>query len=86
MKLRYEYEIIRSNLMSRVLSPSLNECLNELLRKEQIQLTQHVLKQQSSGRSPDVAYAAIANVPLVSLTVQEGSFIITLLLLKDNPL
>ena len=61
MKLRSEYELIRSNLMSRVPSPSLNECLNELLREEQSQLTQHVLKQQSSGNSHDVAYAATAN-------------------------
>ena len=61
MKLRSEYEIIRSNLMSSVPSPSLDECLNELLCEEQSQLTQHVLKQQSSGTSPDVAYAASAN-------------------------
>ena len=61
MKLRPVYEIVHSNLMSRVPSPSLNECLNELLREEQSQLTQHVLKQQSSGNCPDVAYAATAN-------------------------
>ena len=61
MKLRSEYEIIQSNLMSRVPAPSLNECLNELLREEQSQLTQHALKQQSSGTSPNVAYAANAN-------------------------
>ena len=47
MKLRSEYETVRSNLMSRVSSPSLNECLNELLREEQSQITQHNLKQQS---------------------------------------
>ena len=67
MKLRSEYEIICSNLMSRVPSPSPNECLNELLREEQSQLTQHVLRQQSSGNSPDIAYDATASyTPVVS--------------------
>lgn len=57
MKLRPEYETIRSGLLGRVPLPSLDECLNELLRKEQGQLTQVVLTQQTTNGSLEVAYA-----------------------------
>lgn len=49
MKLWPEFESVRSNLMSRVPAPSLDDCLNELLRDEQTQLTQGVLVRQVSG-------------------------------------
>ena len=49
MKLRPEFESVRSNLMSRVPAPSLDDCLNELLQEEQMQLTQGVLAPQVSG-------------------------------------
>lgn len=39
MKLRPKYEIVRSALMSRVLLPSLDDCLNEFLREEHLLLT-----------------------------------------------
>ena len=57
MKLRPQYESVRSNLMSRVPSPSLDECLNELLREEQRQLTQSGVLQQATPSAIDVAYS-----------------------------
>ena len=73
MKLRPEYETVRFNLMSRVPSPSLNECLNELLRKEQCQITQHALKQRSLGNPIDVAYVATGNRQSVTAYVAKGN-------------
>lgn len=40
MKLRLEFEPVRSNLMSRVPSPSIETCLSELLHEEQQIATQ----------------------------------------------
>lgn len=53
-----EYEIVRSGLMSRVPSPSLDDCLNELLREQQRQLTQVAFNEHASGGPLEVAYAA----------------------------
>lgn len=58
MKLMLEYEIVRSNLMSKVSYRSLNIRLNELLHEEQNQITQHALKQQSSRNATGVCYLA----------------------------
>ncbi|KAJ8755195.1 hypothetical protein K2173_018993 [Erythroxylum novogranatense] len=44
MKLRSEFEAVRSNLMSREPSPSLDICFGELLREEQRLLTQSAFK------------------------------------------
>lgn len=52
MKLRSEFEATRSNLMNRDPLPSLDTCLNDLLREEQRLLTQDTLKEQKY-----VAYA-----------------------------
>lgn len=57
MKLRSDFEGIRSNLMNRNPVPSLDSCLNELLREEQRLLTQTSMEQQKSTSVP-VAYAA----------------------------
>jgi len=55
MKLRYDFEGIRTNLMNRATVPSLDECLNEFLREEQRLLTQTTMDQQKSTSLP-VAY------------------------------
>ncbi|XP_057999163.1 uncharacterized protein LOC131177988 [Hevea brasiliensis] len=47
MKLRSDFETIRSNLMSRDPSPSLDVCFWELLREEQSLLTQSTFKQEN---------------------------------------
>ncbi|KAK2396270.1 putative mitochondrial protein [Trifolium repens] len=56
MKLRYDFEGIRTNLMNRATVPSLDECLNELLREEQRFLTQATMEQNKPASVP-VAYA-----------------------------
>ena len=66
--------------MSRVPSLTLNECLNELLREEQSQITKHTLKQQSSGDSLDVVYVATKNrSPATSQGPVRGSIILFIL-------
>lgn len=57
MKLSSKYESVRSSIMSRVPSPSLDERLNELLCEEQWRLTQVALTQQGSGVSLEAAYS-----------------------------
>jgi hypothetical protein len=56
MKLHLEFEVTCSNLMNRDPSLSLDVCFGELLREEQLLLTQAVF-QQDSNLNP-VAYAA----------------------------
>nr|GMD32586.1 Retrovirus-related Pol polyprotein from transposon TNT 1-94 [Ipomoea batatas] len=59
MKLRGEFETIRSNLMNRQLVPSMNICVGELLREEQRLTTLAVLEQKAQNSAPiPVAYAA----------------------------
>jgi hypothetical protein len=59
MKLRGEFEAIRSNLMNREPVPFLDICVGELLRKEQRIITQAVLEQKAQNSAPIlVAYAA----------------------------
>ena len=58
MKLRYEFEHVRSNLMSRVPSPSIDSCLGELLREEQHLTTQVALQQAISTGPMTAAYLA----------------------------
>ena len=61
IKLRREFESIRSNLMSRYPSPTLDTCFSELLREEQRCLTQAAIEQRVIGSNPvDVAYATQA--------------------------
>lgn len=58
MKLRKEYETIRSNLTSRESTPSLDQCLGELLREEQRCLITMAMEQKGRlQNSSDVAYA-----------------------------
>ncbi|ESR45928.1 hypothetical protein CICLE_v10003571mg, partial [Citrus x clementina] len=57
MKLRYEFESTKSNLMNRESVPSLDTCLNDLFREEQQLLTQNIMEQQKSTSVP-MAYAA----------------------------
>lgn len=57
MKLRSEFEGIKSNLMNRDLVPLLDACLNDLFREEQRLLTQTTMEQQKSTSVP-VVYAA----------------------------
>lgn len=58
MKVRMEFEIVRSNLMSKVPAPSLDQCLGVLLKEEQCSLTQAAMEQKG-GRTDllIVAYA-----------------------------
>ena len=58
MKLRPEYENVRSNLMSRAPLPSIDECLVELLRKEQCQMTKAILDQKTHDSIIRAAYVA----------------------------
>ena len=44
MKLRSDFESVRSNLMNRDLCPSLDVCFRELLREEQRPVTPKALK------------------------------------------
>ena len=44
MKLRSDFESVRSNLMNRDLSPSLDVCFREFLREEQRPVTPKALK------------------------------------------
>ncbi|WVY98629.1 hypothetical protein V8G54_030780 [Vigna mungo] len=57
MKLRSDFEGIRSNLMHRDPVPSLDACLNELLHEEQRLLTQSIIEDQRLSTVP-VAYVA----------------------------
>ena len=59
MKLRGEFEAIKSNLMNREPVPLLDICVGELLREEQRLLTQAVLEQKAQNSAPiPIAYAA----------------------------
>ncbi|KAF7143753.1 hypothetical protein RHSIM_Rhsim05G0128700 [Rhododendron simsii] len=61
MKLRHEFEPVRSNLMSRAPTPSLETSLSELLRDEQRCLTQAALEQKDIGSNPlDAAFVTQA--------------------------
>ncbi|KAH0688728.1 hypothetical protein KY289_016086 [Solanum tuberosum] len=55
MKLRSDFESVRSNLMNRDLSPSLDVCFRELLREEQRLVTQNAFKKENDVT---VAFAA----------------------------
>uniref|UniRef100_A0A5B7C134 CCHC-type domain-containing protein n=1 Tax=Davidia involucrata TaxID=16924 RepID=A0A5B7C134_DAVIN len=58
MKLRKDFESVRSNLMSRHPSPSLDIGFSELLREEQRCQTQAAIEQKVGGSNPlHVAYA-----------------------------
>jgi len=57
MKLRSEFEGIRSNLMHRNPVPSLDACFNDLLREEKRLLTQSIIEDQKFSTVP-VAYVA----------------------------
>nr|GMD63047.1 uncharacterized protein LOC109178973 isoform X2 [Ipomoea batatas] len=52
MKLRGEFETIRSNLMNRQLVPSMDICVGELLREEQRLTTLAVLEQKAQNSAP----------------------------------
>lgn len=59
VKLRHEFESVCSNLLVQISSPSLDVCLNELLREEQHHLTQATLEQQESSTNvQNVAHVA----------------------------
>jgi len=59
MKLRSDFETVRSNLMNRHPVPSLDACLSELLREEQCIVTQAAMEHRANVIAPvSVAYAA----------------------------
>ncbi|KAJ0043106.1 hypothetical protein Pint_18823 [Pistacia integerrima] len=59
MKLRPEYESVRSSLLNRSPVPSLDICFGELLREEQRLSTQAILEQShDSSKTTTMAYAA----------------------------
>lgn len=60
MKVHKEFEIVRSNLMSKVPAPSLDQCLGVLLKEEQCSLIQAAMEQKG-GRTDllIVAYATL---------------------------
>ncbi|KAH0740203.1 hypothetical protein KY290_033246 [Solanum tuberosum] len=59
MKLRSDFESVRSNLMNRDLSPSLDVCFRELLREEQRLVTQNAFKKENDVT---VAFAAQGHI------------------------
>ncbi|RVW84363.1 hypothetical protein CK203_040705 [Vitis vinifera] len=64
MKLRPEYESVRSSLLNRSPVPSLDICFGELLREEQCLSTQAILEQShGSSGTTTVAYAAQGRGP-----------------------
>ena len=64
MKLRPEYESVRSSLLNRSPVPSLDICFGELLRKEQRPSTQAILEQShGSSGTTTIAYAAQGRGP-----------------------
>ncbi|XP_034706986.1 uncharacterized protein LOC117930430 [Vitis riparia] len=64
MKLRPEYESVRSSLLNRSPVPSLDICFGELLREEQRLSTQAILEQShGSSGTTTVAYAAQGRGP-----------------------
>ncbi|RVX06405.1 Retrovirus-related Pol polyprotein from transposon TNT 1-94 [Vitis vinifera] len=64
MKLRPEYESVRSSLLNRSPVPSLDICFGELLREEQRLSTQAILEQShGSSGTTTVAYAAQGRRP-----------------------
>ncbi|RVW93889.1 hypothetical protein CK203_028238 [Vitis vinifera] len=64
MKLRPEYESVRSSLLNRSPIPSLDICFGELLREEQRLSTQAILEQShGSSGTTTVAYAAQGRGP-----------------------
>lgn len=56
MKLRPEYENVQANLISRMPLPSLDTCLNDLLRKERLLAKAHL--EQHSAKPLTVAFTA----------------------------
>ena len=59
MKLRPEYESVRSSLLNRSHVPSLDICFGELLREEQRLSTQAILEQSyGNSTTTTMAYAA----------------------------
>ena len=84
MKLKSEYETIRSSLMSRVSSSSLDECLNELLREEQSQVTQHALKRHVSTPPLEVAYVTNSNSSHAQSTSTVGGLDLVAYAAKGN--
>ena len=59
MKLRGDFEPVRSNLMNRNPVPSIDTCIGELFREEQRLMTQTFIDQKSQNSSPiPVAYVA----------------------------
>jgi hypothetical protein len=72
MKLRPEYESVRSSLLNRSLVPSLDVCFGELLREEQCLSTQSILEQShgSSGPATVAFFAQGRGPPMHSRTLQ----------------
>ena len=62
MKLQSEFEQVRSNLMSRVPSPSIDTCLSELLHEEQ-RLTTHTTIQQATIGGPITTTYVVEDKP-----------------------
>ena len=65
MKLRLEYESVRSSLLNRSHIPSLDICFGELLREERLS-TQAILEQSHSSFKTTMAYAAQRHASLVT--------------------
>ena len=64
MKLRPDYESVRSSLLNRSLVPSFDICFSELLREEQRLSTQAILEQShGSSKTATVAYPAQGRGP-----------------------
>ena len=61
MKFRLEFETVRSNLMSRASLPSLDDCLQELLRKQRL-VTKTAMEQLRSTEAP-LAYVTTTRPP-----------------------
>ncbi|XXG47655.1 hypothetical protein AAC387_Pa02g2264 [Persea americana] len=71
MKLRLEFETVRSNLMSRASLPILDDCLQELLLEERL-VTKTTLEQYGSTEAL-LAYVATTRPPPRDISKEKGS-------------
>ncbi|GAV82774.1 UBN2_3 domain-containing protein [Cephalotus follicularis] len=63
MKLRREFEYVKSSLLNRSPVPTLSVCLNDVLREEHRLRTQQTMDTHSRSGPSEVAFAAISKPP-----------------------
>ncbi|GAV77862.1 hypothetical protein CFOL_v3_21330 [Cephalotus follicularis] len=63
MKLRREFEYVKSSLLNRSPVPTLSVCLNDVLREEQHLRTQQTMDTHSRSGPSEVAFATMSKPP-----------------------